>query len=88
MKTFFLSIAFVALALGCSHKPSTSLTNSDMHEFTSVVMQQTTNTVLGFTQSPTGDVTVDVTGGTYVLHHASNGWVIVSSTTTQRVFPK
>jgi hypothetical protein len=90
MKTILLSVVFVAFVSGCTHKTSTNprLTNSDMHEIMSVVMQNTTNTVLGFTQSPNGNVTVDVTGGTFDLHHASNGWVIVSNTTKQRVFMK
>ena len=84
MKRTLLSLAFVVFVSACSHKTDSGLTKSDKQELMAFVSQKTTNTVIGFTSSTNGYVTVDTSGEKFVFHHASNGWTIVVRAATQR----
>jgi hypothetical protein len=63
-------------------------TKSEIQEFKSVVSQQTTNNIRGFSRSTNGYVIVDTSGEMFVLHHATNGWEILHRAETQWALPK
>lgn|GEM_PF-4549883 len=85
MKNIILSLMIVLGVSACSHKTNTdktgpALTQSDIQEFESVVSEKTKSGIAGYGQNPNGDVVVTTKAAEiFVLHHASNGWVIVYS---------
>ena len=88
-----LKVAVFGLALGflissCSQKNDSEMTDSgftkgEIHEFTSMVSQKTTNSITGFSREPNGDVTVSTQAEMFVLHSNTNGWVIVHRAETR-----
>ena len=85
MKNLILSLTIVLGVSACSHKTNSdktgaALTQGDIQEFKSVVSEKSKSGIAGFGQNPNGDVVVTTAAAElFVLHHASNGWVIVYS---------
>ena len=93
MKNTLLSVALVVLVSACSHNTNSEMTDSgltkgEIRDFTSVVSQKTTNSIMGFNRLPNGDVMVNTSAEMFVLHPATNGWVILHRAGTQWVLPK
>lgn len=63
-----------------SEMTDSGLTKSDIHEINSVVSQQTTSHIMGFTVATNGDVTVMTEKPEhFLLHRSAAGWAIVTN---------
>jgi hypothetical protein len=78
--------ALAALLVGCSPFAETGLTKQEVEDIAKVVMQQTTNTLVGMQRGPNGDVTVwtaplnDGTNGVgevFTVRAQEGGWAVV-----------
>ena len=88
-KSRLIALGLLTLLASCSSKTESGITKRELSEIMSAVSQKTTNTIMGFSQSPGGDVTVETEAPeSFVLRRVSSGWVIVSSEKRQWIAPK